>query len=92
MNQIFNDVVEVPTKVILGSAYDLSHNLGNLTRLNHLGRTIDEELNNAGIGSDYDLHVNGITTEWDETKDFMFFSEANPNSIRNKILAGRWFK
>ena len=92
MNQIFNDVVEVPTKVILGSAYDLSHNLGNLTRINHLGRTIDQELNNAGIGSDYDLHVNGVTTEWDETKDFMFFSEADPNSIRNKILAGRWFK
>ena len=92
ISQIFDDVVEVPGKVLIGSTYDLSKNIGDLTRFNHLTRTMDIKLNEAGIGSDYDLHVNGITTEWDETKDFIFFSEADPDSIRNKILSGRWFK
>ena len=92
LDRLGSDIADLPFKTFLGASYDLSKNIGDLTHINSLTRSIDDSLNKWGYGSDFDFHVNGVTNgEWDDEKDLFYMGNADPNSFRNKILAGKWF-
>ena len=92
LDRLGSDIADLPFKVVLGASFDLGRNIGDLTHINSLTRSIDDSLNKWGYGSDFDFHVNGVTNGgWDDEKDLFYMGDADPNSFRNKILAGKWF-
>ena len=69
LDRLGSDIADLPFKTFLGASYDLSKNIGDLTHINSLTRSIDDSLNKWGYGSDFDFHVNGDTYgEWDDEK------------------------
>ena len=92
VGQIADDIAEIPFKTLLGATYDLSKNIGDLTQIGPLTHSLNSIMNERGFGSDFDFHINGVTNgEYDEEKGTFYMGEADPESFRNKILAGKWF-